>query len=768
MDVATKIFTEQRLLQARSIVLGDGSFVPTEISGVSGISIPYEIKVFGVVKNNVDNDPQTLLGSTLSCTINYQNSAPQYLHGLVTSIQKLKQANSLILTISPWLSLLKHSQDCRIFQNKSIPEIVQEIFTEKGFQDFDFGSLKSTYPKLPYIVQFNETDYDFINRLLAEAGIYYFFKHEINKHTLVAIDSVNQTPLIENVIYNKHQNESSAHIYKWHEEVKLSPQALVQSDYNPNQPNTNLQTSANHAVPSNQNILKNLQHYQYPGGYNDKSLGQENTQIKMDSLQSNCNIVNAESDYDNFYAGNRIKLSSDGSTYLITSLNIKCKDETVIADKHDAEKYYKNYFTAQSTSIPFRPAQISKPMITGIQTATVVGPKDQDIYMDEQGRIKVQFHWDRHGQNNQDSSCWIRPSQGQAGANWGNFFIPRVGQEVLIAFLNGDPDRPMIIGSAYNSVNTPAYSLPDEKYLSGIKSQSTDGKPGGNELTFNDQGGSESVLLKAQRDYDQVVEKDSRHITKGNTRTTIKDGDYTIEVQTGSSSTTAKKQVKFNVQKSTLHLDPSGITISAPKIELNPGSSGGSSGLDSNWHADTLIPLGLVKKAKPSGLSTKAKSEIEELETQIEENEVIEAGAASLDECGVGEVVQAADAAKIAEDAEEIKNIEEGVKDTEEAAADISKENEIYSKKIANGHAWDKHVIKQKEFPDISTKEEFQRHIKKVMENPTEKIIKRNGERKEYWHAESKTYVLKDPKVRDDGTAFKPKRGYQYFEDQKD
>ena len=577
-----------RLIQARCSALGDNAILPTQVLGREYVSALFTYEVDCIIHQENLN-VRDLLGLPLSLVLHHSQAVPHYLHGLIMDVIQQSKKSHYHLTLSPWFFLLNHSQDSRIFQEQSIPDMVISIFKEKGFHDFCLDGLTCTYETLPYVVQLNESDFNFISRLLEQAGIYYYFSHTENQHILHLVDQNLKTPCISGVILDLNDQQSLPHITHWQVFQHFTTQQLIQMDYNPDMPNDRLQSQASLDIGSSHPALENITQYQFPGGYQDVQAGQRQSEIKMQALASKAKKIEGKSDCDYFRAGSRIQLQSDesGKSYLITKLEFCVIDESVLANKSQPKREYKNTFICQFAS-NYRPPQLTPiPEVPGLQTATVVGPADQSLYLDQQGRVKIQFHWDRYGKHNEHSSCWLRVMQLFAGSNGGTFFIPRIGQEVWVAFANGDPNRPLIMGAAYNGENEVPYNLTKSCYVSGIKTQSTEGKEG-NELTFDDTPGAQLFLLKTQGDYTQVVRRDARSIIDGNLISMIKNGDFVLEILQGSAKTQAAKSITLQVKNSTLQITPNGIILNAPKIEMNPNSSEANVPSSSHWIEDAL------------------------------------------------------------------------------------------------------------------------------------------------------------------------------------
>ncbi len=549
---------QNRLLKAAKIH-GTEHITPLKLYGTDYVSSPFHYILECLIPDTTV-PLHTWLTAALSLEIHYQYNQPaRLIHGLITQIDTLSTPNRYQLHIKPWIALLELTPNCRIFQNSSIPDIVNTLCKEKSFHDFTYTGLTQTYPKQPYIVQYNETDLHFITRLLQQVGIYYYIEHKAQKHIIHFIDDTRSCPLI-----------TPLHCADWRVTHNLSIQRYTHNDYNPDRANWDLTSSSEIPQKNATPHLQHLHYYHYPGHYLDKNTGQTQARIALEAHTAHAHSVHATNDYAPLQAGQRIKRNQDDhDIYFITQCCIEVSDHTYLAEHDTIGQSYHNSFCAAPLTQPFRALQqLKKPMVNGLHTATVVGPSIQELYVNAQGRVKVQFHWDHLNHYDEHSSCWLRVMQLQAGDNFGSCFIPRIGQEVLIGFEHGDIDRPILIGSAYNSLHRPAYALPQEQTFSGFKTRSTPNGDTGNELTFVDKTGAEHIFLKAQKDYTQTVNRNATHIIEGNCATTVLGGDYTLCVQNGSVCISALKALHFKVNASIVTLDPSSITISASSIHI--------------------------------------------------------------------------------------------------------------------------------------------------------------------------------------------------------
>ncbi|MEX1041303.1 MAG: type VI secretion system tip protein TssI/VgrG [Pirellulaceae bacterium] len=446
----------------------------------------------------------------------------------------------------PWTWFLTQTSDCRIFEDKTIPQIVEEVFGSDPISSIAKFKLdlKKDYPKLEYCVQFRETDFNFVSRLLEQAGIYYFFDHSEegdNSETMVlADDPQSYYDLYESKIKFR-ISTSSAHVGEdeltdWEHRYEFVSGKWTHSDHTFKSPYQNFESSSETNVDNGKlkSAFKTYEMYDHPAEFVDsKSSGDAASQS---SDLADTRISESENPFDqvmasglcrSFAAGGKFQLESDrapednNKKFVVTSINHQGQNPGYRSGDSSGAMYH-NSFTCIPDSVTFTPPRITpKPTVAGIQTATVVGTKGEEIYCDEFGRIKVLFHWARP--DNKDRkypdkqiSCWIRVAHNSAGKKWGFMSIPRIGQEVVVDFLDGDPDRPLVVGSVFNSVQEVAYSLPEEKARTYFRTNSTPGGEGFNELMFDDKKDSERVFMHAQKDMDVRVRNDSRNRTYGN------------------------------------------------------------------------------------------------------------------------------------------------------------------------------------------------------------------------------------------------------------
>jgi type VI secretion system secreted protein VgrG len=463
-----------------------------------------------------------IVGQKVTIRLNAGRSGRRFFSGYVSRFTQVPNEGGFShyhATIVPWLWFLTRPSDCRIFQEKSVPEIIEQIFKDRGFNDYTL-KLSATYPKREYCVQYRESDFNFVSRLMEQEGIYYFFTHEDGKHTLVLADSISAhspAPGYAEIPFWEIQEGApfKEAVTEWMVAKELQPVASALTDYDFKKPSSSLLTNTQ---VTRQYGKAEYEVFDFPGQYLETDDGDRLAHTRLDELQAQCEIANGQATARGLAAGSTFKLKEhprkdQNREYLITgvSLQVDAGEFATTPGADSAKEFFSCTFSAIDKAQQFRPARTTpRSIVQGPQTAIVSGPAGEEIYTDEHARVKVQFHWDRKGQSDENSSCWVRVSQFWAGKQWGSIHIPRIGQEVIVEFLEGDPDRPIITGRVYNAEQVPPYSLPGNKTQSGVKSRSS--KSGStanfNEIRFEDKKGSEQVYIHAEKNQDNVVEND--------------------------------------------------------------------------------------------------------------------------------------------------------------------------------------------------------------------------------------------------------------------
>ena len=495
-----------------------------------------------------DIKPSDLLGKKITVKLERVKGGYRYFNGHVTRFAQgdtVGRYHEYRMTVRSWLWFLTRTADCRIFQEKTVPEIIKEVFADHSMAVFDDG-LTGTYVKREYCVQYRETDFNFVSRLMEEEGIYYYFEHGDGKHTLKLVDSDSGHKKLEgkaSIAYHLpgrslHGDEEYIQIFR--QDQRIQPGLVATRSYDFAKPKADLGVKA-------QNIQKHesadYEWYDFEGDYIQTDNGDHLAQVRVDELHSEFELAEVECNVREIAVGRLFGFTNaprkdQEKDYLIVSAEWDLQNNTYETVTQEDAIYHCTMKVLQSKQ-QFRPARITpRPTMGGPQTAVVVGPGGEEIYTDKYGRVKVQFHWDRYGKKDQNSSCWIRVSNPWAGANWGGMAVPRMGQEVVVDFLEGDPDQPIIIGRVYNADQMPPYALPANMTQTGIKSRSSKG--GGaanfNEIRFEDKKGSEQVFIHAEKNQDIEVENDETKWVGHDRKKTI-DHDETVLVKNNRTET---------------------------------------------------------------------------------------------------------------------------------------------------------------------------------------------------------------------------------------
>ena len=489
----------------------------------------------GVIK------PDDLIGKPVTVSLHIKNDRTRYFNGYVVKFGRLAARDRLYsyrAIVAPWIWFLTRTRNCRIFQNLSVRDIIEKVFKEHGFPYKP--RLSANYTIWEYCVQYRESDFDFVSRLMEQEGIYYYYEYEENQNTLILADSPSAhdpVPGYEEIRLRPPGSHASQevreHIRQFIPHIKHLPGTYTHTDFNFETPAADLRASS--SSPGDY-PLGNLEIYDYPGEYEKHGEGEDWARSRMEEITARTEVVDGWGDTRGMAAGSTFELigcddPALNQKYLTTSATHTLNTGEYESGRAGADDgpVYEVKFTVQPITRIFRTErETAKPRIRGLQTATVTGPGGEEIYTDKYGRIKVQFHWDREGKYDENTTCFLRVAQAWAGNRWGATFTPRIGQEVVVAFLEGDPDSPLVIGSVYNGQQMAPYlghgpdpRHPDDKNISGIKSCSTKGGRGYNEWRFDDTKGEEQIFFHAERDLDTRVKNDTRTDVGGSVHLTV-------------------------------------------------------------------------------------------------------------------------------------------------------------------------------------------------------------------------------------------------------
>ncbi|PIJ56074.1 type IV secretion protein Rhs [Erwinia sp. OLMDLW33] len=589
---------------------GDGTLQFWKLEGMEVVSRSFELTVT-LLSTDARLDRRAMLGQPITLTIptTALAAAPRYLNGKITSV-KVHSADlngtryavyTLVMESDLWP--LKRDRNQRIFQNQRLPDIIKTVLGEYGVNVED--RLAGDYRTWEYCVQYQESSYDFISRLMELEGIYFFFRHDAEQHTLVMFDAPQQHQAFagyEAIPYHATASGGSTDeegIGAWSIAERVTPGIYSLDDYDFRKPNAWMfQARQNPSSPQPGKI----DYYEWPGRFVEHSHGEFYARIRQEEWQAEHQRIDAKATSTGIVPGCTFTLSnppfaSDADDYLILSALYHFEENSYASG--GGESNHTVWLTVIPSSTQFRSAQRTAwPRTHGPQTAKVVGPQGESIWTDKYGRVKVKFHWDRHAKGDDTSSCWVRVSSAWAGQGFGGVQIPRVNDEVVIDFINGDPDRPMVTGRVYNESSMPPWALPAAATQMGFMSRSKDGTPdNANALRFEDKPGEEQLWVQAERNMDTTVKNDETRSVGGNqtlavaksfdgkvsglyhhatqlNRSELVGGDYSLDSQ-GAILLSSGQGIRLLSGDSMLILDPNGtISLQCLNFQINASQQG--------------------------------------------------------------------------------------------------------------------------------------------------------------------------------------------------
>jgi type VI secretion system secreted protein VgrG len=596
MTVAT--FLRDHALISMTSPLGANILVPTVLELEEALSEPF-LCTLDMVSARESIDPNDLLHQPVCVTLRSTPDASRNVHGLVRRFAATGAMERGMFgyraEIVPALWFLSQTQDCRIFENKSTKDILQTVFSEHGLKvTFRVGASLVR----PFTVQYNETDLVFVSRLMQEDGWFYWFLHDQSGHTLIVSDSTGSFVKISGGPFEPRPGDEVFTLASWHPAEAVTHGKVMMADFDPEKPSTEPQGETSTTLTAGGAAMRDPFHW--PARVLSSDAINKATRLRMEAAEVSAFLSHGAGFNPAFVVGGRIKVidrrGADPKEYLLARVSHRASDNTW---RNTADPpSYSNTFTAFPATMPWRPKQtVPRPRMEGIYSAVVIGPDGQEIYTDKLGRVKVRLRWDRRKDATSGGAIWVRVMQAWAGGNGGWSFIPRVGTEVAIAFMDGDPERPVVVGQLHNGDQLPPWPLPDQKTRSGLRTRSTPngGMDDCSELSFDDKKGAEQVLLHAQRDLNVEVEHDAKHTIDNNRSVTIKQGDDMLTVQQGERtvdvtngnhviksnngdisiktalgavSIEAMKSLTLKVGQSSITLDQSGVSIKGLKVQI--------------------------------------------------------------------------------------------------------------------------------------------------------------------------------------------------------
>ncbi len=585
--------------------LGADVLIPTAISGQEAISQPFSYRV-QMVSQKADIDPRTVLHQPGCVILRRDAEVARYFHGIFQEFAAAGQTRpgmyAYHAVLVPKFWFLSQTIDCRVFQDKSVVEILQQMLQDAGVDSSDFR-IYDTPPVRPYTVQFNETDLQFATRLMEEAGYFYFFEHAAGQHTLVvanANDAFHDIPGAT-LRFNA-QIRAEDVLTAWHLPRGTTHGKVTLKDYDPTEPGKLLQVTQLGDQKVGGATARDV--FLWPAATHENEVVGDRSKLMVDAAEAAVSVFSGAGAFRSLVTGGRFTLEQDPLTneqnivYAVRWLSFEALDESWTTD--GAPAFYANSFECFRSTVPWRqPFSVPRPDMGSVHSAIVLGPEGEEIYTDDLGRVKVQFFWDYRKEATADKSVWARVVQPWAGSRWGWQFIPRVGTEVAVAFIDANPDRPVVLGGLYNGEQMPIFTEA-EKTKGGLRTRSTPqgGTSEYNELSFEDRRGQEMVYLQAQKDmstkikHDQTLEVDNNRtvtvgnaeqITIGNGRTTqisasndsltVQQGDLSIAVSLGKITVTALQSIELTVGSSKVRIDQSGVSISGMAITITGDGS---------------------------------------------------------------------------------------------------------------------------------------------------------------------------------------------------
>ncbi|MFJ3107052.1 type VI secretion system tip protein TssI/VgrG [Pseudomonas putida] len=600
MELASALLSPQnrRLFKFHNLANPEQELLLETFKGVEGLSRAFNYELLLICEDS-GVPLKSMMGQHVSIEIELAKGAPRHITGYLTRFASIGSDGGMArytATLNPWFSMLKNRFDTRIFQGNTVEEVVTEVFALcPAFSRHEFR-LTRPQKRYTYITQYRETDFNFVQRLLEEEGMFYYFEHTAEGHTMIICDDsstlvdIPEQPQIR--FHSASVTETADSITQWSGNRQLQSGKMATQTFDYRQPNNRLPVALNSV--NKQGDVENFEIYDFPGQYTHGTYDEGETllRLRIEALElrgkkfegaSNCRAMKPGYTFELLQHYSHDQGAVEDRQFLLMSVESEGHNNYLSGQQAS----YFNTFSCVRKKIPFRP-QLStpRPTIAGPQTAIIVGPPGEEIFTDELGRVKIQFHWDRKGQHNDHSSCWVRVAQSGASGGFGSIQIPRVGDEVVVVFLDGNPDRPLIMGSLYNSSNTPPWALPANKTQSGFLTRSTKGKgSNANFFRFEDKAGAEQIIMHAERNLDTEVEADESLKVGGNrtinvegkhsetikleTSIAVEEGSYFVTVDQGAVKIKAATSITLEVGNSKLEMNSDGtITLSGITVDV--------------------------------------------------------------------------------------------------------------------------------------------------------------------------------------------------------
>ena len=596
---------------ALRIDLGGEQILPERIEAVEALSTPFEIAL-DIIAPLGELDLLPHLGNDATITLSQDGEKQRYFHGYFVEGEFTRESSEGFhyrLNLRPWSHFLSHNSHFAIYQNWTAKKIIQEVLNRAGVSDVNYDGLSRDGAEREYCVQYGESDFAFISRLMEEEGFYYYFDHKDDRHVMMLCDkpSSHEFGTPKTLIYNpktvsvfntdsaaRTQSARKFYLQSWIERVQTGGEkSVVTRDFYFKKPEQPLQAAidaenADKKVPLPQEV------FEYPGGYIDEGEGKTLNEVTLLSLRADRNTYRGQSQSTGLSCGTKVKVEEHpagrmNADYLITKTFHSITAERYRSGQGDDEEAFNVMIEAVPADTYWRAPQVTpRPVVQGLETAMVTGPDGEEIFTDEYGRVKVRFPWDRSGSPGENTTCWIRVSQ---TGGLGNIILPRVGHEVLVDFIAGDPDRPVVVGRVFNQTHMPIYSLPDNKTRALWRTKRygsagdypnakglDSGAPGANEIRFEDKGGKEEIYLHAERDMNTRIRLNETHhvgadqtIEVGHDRNKIVYNDEIVSIARDRNASVGRDQETTIAQNDTLNVGTKLKIVAGQEIEIEAG-----------------------------------------------------------------------------------------------------------------------------------------------------------------------------------------------------
>lgn len=646
--------SQQHAPVAIETALGEDGFILTNLNWHESLGHPFEGQL-ELLSPDANIELARLLKTPLAVRIDRPAGGSVWLNGFIQRLENLgpqQRLNRYRATVVSCMGLLKHSGGCRIFQEFTTIDIVKKIFSAFGFSGNLATRLSGTYNPRPYCVQYGESDFNFVSRILEEEGIYYFSEYSKEKHTLILADDVQAHRPASGNETIEYRPAGTSKMEEYLCDYSCSRQfgigGVELCDYDFEKPKTRLNSKS-----LTQNGDKNWIWYHYPGNFSETDRGGQLAKIRQQALDAAGTTIALSGNVRSLRCGQTFKLRSHpiadaNIEYLLTSQQLEIASSNPQSGG-DGEFSFQQQVQAQPFKLPFRPQlNATRAVMSGPQVATVVGKSGEEIWTDKYGRIKVQFPWDREGKSDDHSSCWIRVAQAWTGKNWGATSLPRIGEEVIVDFLDGNPDRPIVVGRVVNADHMPPEDLAAAQAKTIFRTRSTKGGDRNcfHELTFDDTKDQESIYLHSERDFKRVVENNdvtrvgfekkspgdhtlevyndcqlrigqgsgsgslqidvekdrTVNLAKGNDSLTVTQGNVVIKVAAGQTTIDSAKAIELKCGESSIVIRPNEIVLSAASIKVKASGELGLQGGNATLAASGNLQLkGAIGKLAASG-----------------------------------------------------------------------------------------------------------------------------------------------------------------------